>query len=160
MPTTISPIDSRGQGRRYQWALNRNWLKSLTSSRLFFYRREVQPPWQYLHSKNIRNNNRLDRQTAWGKGSNFPFVSEMELGKSGFWGDSVPVPRRMTLRVSWDRCPSGTTRWSDSPQSGTALSHCRLPPSRPASKSACLEPRRAGRRAQLSSQRSSNRCPL
>jgi hypothetical protein len=26
--------------------------------------------------------------------------------------------------------------------------------------SACLEPRRAGRRAQLSSQRSSNRCPL
>jgi len=29
--------------------------------------------------------------------------------------DSVPVPRRITLRVSWDRCPSGTTRWSDNP---------------------------------------------
>ena len=67
------------------WALNRNWLKSLPflnkfgpsgaasffdrrENQLSFDRRENQPPRQYLHSKNRRNNNRLDRSIAWGKG--------------------------------------------------------------------------------------------
>jgi hypothetical protein len=34
---------------------------------LSFDRRHDQPPRQYLHPKNRRNNNRLDRPTAWGK---------------------------------------------------------------------------------------------
>src|SRR6516162_9252302 len=73
-------------GRCRGWKRCSHCGQSPSRAASLFYRRENQPPRQYLRSKNECDSNLLDRPTAWGKG---PF--------------SRRNPKNLTFRAAFPR---------------------------------------------------------